>query len=341
MALVKRAAEAAGDGAIVKRARTGGVLIVQGPKRTSALAAPIMLLSGHQADVYSFRFAEFGDVCASSSFDKSIMVWGVYGDCENTCTLKGHKQAVLQIAWSADSSQLWSASADGTAMLWDVERGVRMKKMSDHATFVNSVCPSKRGVVCAVTGSDDGTAKLWDPRVRGCIATLPSKYQVTAVSISEQGERVFTGGIDNEIKVWDVRKNNVVLTLRGHSDTVTGLAMSPDGTKLLSNAMDSSVRVWDARPFTKGDRNLSVLVGAQHNYEKLLLKCNWSPDGRRVSAGSSDRMVYVWDTESSSIMYKLPGHAGSVNEVDFHPKEPIIGSCSSDKTIYLGEITDA
>ena len=36
--------------------------------------------------------------------------------------------------------------------------------------------------------------------------------------------------------------------------------------------------------------------------------------------------------------YKLPGHNGSVNEVSFHPKEPIIASAGSDKKIYLGEI---
>ena len=34
------------------------------------------------------------------------------------------------------------------------------------------------------------------------------------------------------------------------------------------------------------------------------------------------------------------GHAGSVNEVVFHPKEPIVGSCSSDKNIYLGELAE-
>lgn len=35
------------------------------------------------------------------------------------------------------------------------------------------------------------------------------------------------------------------------------------------------------------------------------------------------RFVYVWDTQSRRILYKLPGHDGSVNDVDFHPKEPI------------------
>lgn len=33
--------------------------------------------------------------------------------------------------------------------------------------------------------------------------------------------------------------------------------------------------------------------------------------------------MYVWDTTTRRVLYKLPGHNGSVNDVDFHPKEPI------------------
>lgn len=60
----------------------------------------------------------------------------------------------------------------------------------------------------------------------------------------------------------------------------------------------------------------------------------------QIASGSADRHVYIWDTTSRRILYKLPGHNGSVNDVDFSSKEPIIVSASSDKTLYLGEIED-
>ena len=69
-----------------------------------------------------------------------------------------------------------------------------------------------------------------------------------------------------------------------------------------------------------------------------MLKCSWSATASQVAAGSADNFVYVWDAETERIKYKLPGHKGSVNEVDFHPTQPIISSCSNDKQIYLGEI---
>ena len=45
----------------------------------------------------------------------------------------------------------------------------------------------------------------------------------------------------------------------------------------------------------------------------------------------------MWDTETQKLVYKLPGHLGSVNDVDFHSLEPIVLSVGSDKKIYLGE----
>ena len=87
-----------------------------------------------------------------------------------------------------------------------------------------------------------------------------------------------------------------------------------------------------------GARCVKQFTGASHNFEQTLLRCSWSADGAQVGCGSSDRNAYVWDFDTATLMYQLPGHKGAVNEVAFHPKEPIVGSCSSDKTIFLGEV---
>ncbi|KAL5724134.1 U5 small nuclear ribonucleoprotein [Ranunculus cassubicifolius] len=312
--------------------------IPNGKQRTSSLESPIMLLAGHQSVIYTMKFNPSGTVVASGSHDREIFLWNTHGECKNFMVLKGHKNAVLDLQWTTDGSQIISASADKTLRAWDVETGIQVKKMVEHSSFVNSCCPSRRGPPLVVSGSDDGTAKLWDLRQRGAIQTFPDKYQTTAVSFSDASDKIFTGGIDNDIKVWDLRRNEVTMTLQGHSDTITGMQLSPDGSYLLTNSMDCSLRVWDLRPYAPQNRCVKIFTGHQHNFEKNLLKCCWSPDGSKVTGGSADRMVYIWDTTSRRILFMLPGHNGCVNEVVFHPTEPIIGSCSSDKQIYLGEI---
>mmetsp|Transcript_18742 Transcript_18742/g.30815 ORF Transcript_18742/g.30815 Transcript_18742/m.30815 type:complete len:340 (-) Transcript_18742:702-1721(-) len=337
LSVVKRKADE-NDGAIIKRQRVEGQLIPAGVKRTSSLEAPIMLLTGHGGEIFTLRFSPNGKVLASGSFDKCIFLWNVQSECKNFSVLKGHSSAVLELKWSTDGSTIFSASADKTVGVWDPEIGRRIKKLTDHGSYVNSCCPARRGPPVLVSGSDDNTARTWDLRVRGCTQTLAHKYPVTSVCFNDPASHVITGSLDNEIKVWDLRKNEVVLRLQGHADTITSVRLSPDGSYLLSNSMDNTVRIWDLRPYAPPQRCLKVFQGLHHTFEKNLLKCNWSADGTKVTAGSGDRFVYVWDTATRRVLFKLPGHAGCVNEVDFHPTEPIIGSAGSDKQIFLGEI---
>ena len=57
-----------------KRSRpdAGTLIVREGPKRTSSLLAPIMLLTGHEGSVLSFKFDPSGQNCASSSADKTV-----------------------------------------------------------------------------------------------------------------------------------------------------------------------------------------------------------------------------------------------------------------------------
>ncbi|KAL5493415.1 hypothetical protein EMCRGX_G014595 [Ephydatia muelleri] len=313
-------------------------IIASGPPRTSSLEAPIMQLFGHEGEIYSAKFSPAGSTLASGGFDRLIYLWKVYGECENYAVLKGHSGPILELQYSADGTTLFSASVDKSSAMWDCEVGVRLKRFRGHTSFVNTCCPMKRGEQLLVTGSDDGTVKLWDTRYKSAVQSFNNTFQVTAVCFNETGDWILSSGVDNEIKVWDLRRNEVAFSMKGHSDTITGLRLSPSGNYVLSNSMDNTVRVWDVRPFAPGDRQLKLFLGVQHNFEKNLLRCSWSPDGRKIASGSADRFVYVWDAMTQQLIYKLPGHRGSVNDVDFHPSEPILLSCSSDKTLYLGEL---
>lgn len=244
----------------------------------------------------------------------------------------------MEAHFSPDGGNLYTCSTDKTLAIWDIQTMQRIRKLKGHQHFVNSCQGSRRGLQTLVSGSDDNSIKLWDARKKYAVHTLDNGFQVTAVCFNDTAEYVISGGIDNDVKVWDIRKNEVLYRLKGHTDTITGVALSPDGSYVLTNSMDNTLRIWDIRPYAPQERCVKIFSGHQHNFEKNLLRCKWSPDGTKISAGSADRYLYVWDTTSRRILYKLPGHNGSINDVDFHPKEPIIASASSDKSLYLGEI---
>ncbi|XP_075262996.1 U5 small nuclear ribonucleoprotein 40 kDa protein-like [Convolutriloba macropyga] len=313
-------------------------VVKSGPARTSSLLSPIMALSGHEGEILTTKFHPNGQYLCSGSFDRLIYLWNVYGECNNFAVLKGHTGPVVQLSFSPDGQYMFTASTDKTGAVWDIETGERIKRLKGHTSFVNTVDSSRKGDQLIASGSDDGTIKVFDIRRKDPIKNFNNTYQVTSVAFSENVDQVFSGGIENEIKVWDLRRDSCVNSLKGHTDTVTSLSLSPDGCYLLSNSMDNTVRIFDVRPFAPIERCVKVFLGAQHNFEKNLIKANWHKSGNRVACGSADKFVYVWDVVSRRIMYKLPGHNGSVNEVDFHPTEPIIASGASDKVIYLGEL---
>ncbi|KAL1447977.1 hypothetical protein MTO96_006549 [Rhipicephalus appendiculatus] len=271
---------------------------------------------------------QLADINRTSSLEAPIMLltghlgqiffWNTLGECENFGVLSGHTGAVLDMHFSTDGSLLFTASTDKTLGVWDTHHGGAHSSSAVAVTTAHSSCGT-HGSAHRLTVSRRATRSQQCP------------------SMTRQS-RSSPGGIDNQIKVWDMRKNAVLYRMMGHLDTITGLSLSPDGSYILSNSMDNTLRIWDVRPFAPQERCVKILQGHMHNFEKNLLRCAWSPDGSKVTAGSADRYVHIWDTTSRRLIYKLPGHNGSVNDIQFHPKEPIVLSVASDKQVYLGEI---
>jgi len=173
------------------------------------------------------------------------------------------------------------------------------------------------------------------------VAVFELGCPATCVAWSADGSTIYAGGLDNMIHVLDLRKQEEVSVLSGHVDTPTGLVISPNGSYLLSPSFSSQTIIHDIRPFAPSPNRVHrVLSGAPAGFENTLLRGAWSREdgGRRVAVGGADRTVTIWDVESSKILYKLPGHKGTVTAVDFHPKEPIILTASKDGTMLLGEI---
>lgn len=119
-----------------------------------------MQLIGHAGEVYSMRFSPDGDCIASGSYDRTILLWRTYGECENYVLLRGHKSAVLEVHWFTSGEHILSCSADKTVRCWDAQAGVQIKRLTEHTSFVNSCCPMRRGPPLFVSGSDDGNAKV-------------------------------------------------------------------------------------------------------------------------------------------------------------------------------------
>lgn len=260
--------------------------------------------------------------------DRSIFLWRTYGNCENYGQMTGHKGAILDLHWSRDSSYVFSASADTTLASWDLETGQRVRRHDGHEEIVNCMTASSRGEEMLISGSDDGCVGIWDPRVKRAVDFIETDFPITAVAVAEAGNEVYTGGIDCAIHAYDIRKKTVAYSMGGNTDTVTSLSISPDSQSLLSYSHDGLARTWDIRPFAPVDRSLKTFTGAPVGVERNLMRAGWDAKGEKVGVGSGDGSVCVWESRTAKLIYKLPGHRGTVNDVRFAPgEEPISKYC--------------
>ena len=145
----------------------------------------------------------------------------------------------------------------------------------------------------------------------------------------------FAIGIDDgKIELWDVKTEERISTLSGHSDQVTttsnhvsALALSSEGLQLASGSMNTTVRLWDTTR-TKGPITLQKHTG----WVNVLA---FSPDCRMLASGSTDKTVLLWDTSTGELLATLVGHINSIAALTFSPDSTTLVSASTDGTVLF------
>jgi hypothetical protein len=98
----------------------------------------------------------------------------------------------------------------------------------------------------ALSGSQDGTLKLWDIATGKEIRTFTGHSNwVTSVAFAPDGRTALSGSYDNTLKLWEVAAGKEIRTFTGHSGEVESVAFAPDGRSALSGSRDGSLKLWD------------------------------------------------------------------------------------------------
>ncbi|RUT07541.1 hypothetical protein DSM106972_018010 [Dulcicalothrix desertica PCC 7102] len=71
-------------------------------------------------------------------------------------------------------------------------------------------------------------------------------YSALMHPISPDGKSIASGGLDGEIRLWNLETGQLLHTIGAHSKQVVSLAMSQDGKTLVSGSSDDTVKVWQS-----------------------------------------------------------------------------------------------
>ena len=104
-------------------------------------------------------------------------------------------------AFSADGGRIVTASFDGTARVWDAQRGKLLAILAGHTDRIVSAKFSRDGSRI-VTASADHTARIWDADGGTVLATLTGPAgEVVAAAFSPDSTQVVAASLDHSIYV--------------------------------------------------------------------------------------------------------------------------------------------
>jgi sterol desaturase/sphingolipid hydroxylase (fatty acid hydroxylase superfamily) len=201
-------------------------------------------LSGHPSAVFAVTISSDGQRIFSACW-AAVKVWDAASGQE-LLTLAQEPGAVLTVAVSADGQSI--ASANGkNATVFDGHTGRAKLILKGHTDLVFSVAFSPSGQQL-VSGSLDGTIKLWDAATGLEQCTIKGHNGlVYSVTFSPDGKHIVSAGADKTVKFWEAATGRLVLNLTGHTDAVTSVAVSSDGQRMVSGSRDGTMRVWNAQ----------------------------------------------------------------------------------------------
>jgi WD40 repeat protein len=223
---------------------------------------------------------------------------------------QAHTGAVYDVALAADGQLLATSSLDGTVRLWQAPFGEPIAHAGDsavvplsggwrlqatlqgHTSAVWSVALSTDGHLL-VSGSTEGTIRLWDARSARPLATLQGHSgHIYGVALSADAQLLASGSWDGTIRLWDVTSGRPLAALQAHGGGVRSVALTADGQLLASGGRDGTVRLWQART----GQLLATLQGHTNAVWGVAL----SSDGRLLASGGLDGTVRLWDTSSGA-----------------------------------------
>jgi WD40 repeat protein len=260
---------------------------------------------------------------------------------------------ITALAFTPDNRKL-VVGGQHELTIWDVATGKLEKRVNTRAerAYALVFLPDAKLAVAGGRPGQEGDVRIYDlnagtPRtVSGVMILdgvndkavmvkqlLESDDAVLCLALSPDGKRLASGSCDRLVNVWHLSQgyakvNAPEQVIENHADWVFGVAFSPDGKHLLTCSRDKTAKVWDL------SSKESVLTFPEH--QNTVYSVAVKPDGKLGVSVGEDNQIRFWSTTGEGKQVRNSGgHGKAIFHVIFHPKQPLLITCSADGTVRL------
>ncbi|KAI8803589.1 quinon protein alcohol dehydrogenase-like superfamily [Cladochytrium replicatum] len=290
-------------------------------------------------------------VLATSGYDHTIRFWeALSGICVRT--IQHPDSQVNRLAISADKRCL-AAAGNPHIRLYEVQNTNPnpITSFDGHTGNVTSIAFQSAGR-WIVSGSEDGTIKIWDVRAPGIQRDYDLKTPVNDVIIHPNQGELISCDQNGAIKIWDLGENACTHEFVPEEDVpARSVTMASDGSSLIAANNKGNFYVWR----TKSKGELSDLEGVQqvNAHSRYITKCLLSPDTRTLATCSADHTVKIWNATADTseglqqgrvkfeLDKTLTGHQRWVWDCAFSADSAYLVTGSSDHSAQLWDLNTA
>uniref|UniRef100_A0A8C5R5C0 Cilia- and flagella-associated protein 52 n=1 Tax=Leptobrachium leishanense TaxID=445787 RepID=A0A8C5R5C0_9ANUR len=159
-------------------------------------------------------------------------------------SMKEHKSSVSCINVKSNNRECLTASSDGTCIIWDIVRFVRLQMILSNTLF-RCVCYHPEEFQFLTSGTDRKIG-YWEVFDGSAIREFEGSLSgaINGLDISSDGHHFVTGGDDKLVKLWDYNEGEVTHIGIGHSGSISRLKICPLSRCIISISTDGAILRW-------------------------------------------------------------------------------------------------
>lgn len=187
-------------------------------KNAFVFGRQVQILKGHTDEVNAIRWDPSGQLLASCSDDKSVLLWQL-GGLHPIKRLCEHREEIYTLRWSPTGPGTNNPSA----------------------------------YLRLASASFDASVKIWDADAGACVCTLKKHdKKVYTISFSPSGDLIASGSLGGQVNVWSVRNGTLVKTFFAHqrdsslSDSANLPFMGASPSKSVTSSTDIFEVAWNS-----------------------------------------------------------------------------------------------
>ncbi len=263
--------------------------------------------------ITALKFSPDGRYIVTASLDTTIRLWDVATGAE-VARYRACRGGCFDVDFSPDGRYIIT-TADPTGapylLIWDTLPQFELPILMGHTGNVIQAVFSPDGQTI-LTGSQDGTARLWETQTGNLLYVLRGHTDdVLQVIFSKDGKQALASSLDQTIIIWDVESGETLHTLTPGA-MVSDLAFTPDGRYLVFSKWGTNVvELWDTETWQLSS---SLTIG-----EFSIFNLDISPDGQFMITTSPHRLVRVTEISTGRTAFSVNVGTSRADDAVFAP----------------------